>query len=176
MGPRWGNSVLSKTPLDALHWRVRFRRTVTYRPSIWILSQLPTCRSELGQPWHPPFPANPPSHLPLFLLLPFALSEQILRFTILLVSRNCQSWNPVSKVFEAFLYTCLSETNKHAGCSSSVYKIFVGTTQTNRYELKRVLRSIISVSYISFILCYSCSKIQLKHKDAPCSETRMISL
>jgi len=36
-------------------------------------------------------------------LLP-ALSEQILRLTILLVSRDCQSRNPVSKVFEAFLY------------------------------------------------------------------------
>jgi len=57
-------TTLSKTPLGALHWRVRFRRTVTYRPSIWILSRLPTCRSELGQPWHPPFPANPASCRP----------------------------------------------------------------------------------------------------------------
>lgn len=161
------NSVLSKTPLGALHWRVRFRRTVTYRPSIWILSQLPTCRSELGQPWHPPFPANPPPTPPVSPPSPPSLSEQILRFTILLVSRDCQSWNPVSKVFEAFLYTRLSETNKHAGCSSSVYKIFVGANEQT--ELKRVFRSIINASYISFILwyiSYPCSKIQLEYEDA----------
>lgn len=32
------NFVLSKTPLGALHWRVRFRTTVTYRPSTFEYS------------------------------------------------------------------------------------------------------------------------------------------
>lgn len=102
------NFVLSKTPLGALHWRVRFRTTVTYRPSIWILSRLPTCRSELGQPWHPPFPAKSPSHRPG---CPprHSSPERILRLTIPFVSRDCQSKSSQQSFWGS--PTRLSETN-----------------------------------------------------------------
>jgi len=103
------NFVLSKTPLGALHWRVRFRRTVTYRPSIWILSRLPTCRSELGQPWRPPFPANPPPILyppPTAALRPNEFyAWQFCSFRGI-VSRKIQSAK-----FLRLSYTRLSETN-----------------------------------------------------------------
>jgi len=56
-------------------------------------------------------------------------SERILRLTILLVSRDCQSQNPVSQVFEAFLYS--SVRNKWAPCCSScVHKAYVAARKS----------------------------------------------
>lgn len=141
-------TTLSKTPLGALHWRVRFRRTVTYRPSIWILSRLPTCRSELGQPWHPPFPANPsptPSYRPPSLCPSEFYAWQFCSFRGI-VSREIQSAK-----FLRLSYTRLSETNGLGAAPPHLVtrKIFNGThkrTKGSRTTLKYVSRSIITVS------------------------------
>lgn len=110
------NFVLSKTPLGALHCRVCFRRTVTYIDQAfeYSLDYQHVVRSSGNRDIRHFRPIL--SHTSLSASLS-SLSERILRLTILLVSRNCQSVNPVSKVFEAFLYS--SVRNKWTCCCSS---------------------------------------------------------
>lgn len=67
------------------------------------------------------------------------LSERILRLTILLVSRDCQSRNPVSKVFEAFLYASVRNMDSMLlFCVSR--KIFNVQRMKAAINLKRILK------------------------------------